>query len=95
MNTWISEVEFGLEMLCYETNEIYPLEAVSSLKLEDEHGVFYVPQINSYTTDESFITGAAIGYPNREELLRCIGRCWDAADSFVKTNNFGMPKKEG
>lgn len=75
----VSEIDFGLEMLVYESKSIYPLEAVSSLECSDSDGVFYLPVIPDYVTGIEKITGSLDGYSTRQELLSCVGRCWDLA----------------
>ncbi len=77
----ITELEFGQKMLEWESKRIYPLESVASVKFEDKQGIFYVPTINDYVTHELYITGNPDGYESREQLLRCVGRCWDLAEA--------------
>ncbi|WP_057831284.1 hypothetical protein [Colwellia sp. TT2012] len=80
----ISELDFGLEMLVYESKSIYPLEAVSSVEFTDDDGVFYAPIIPDYVTGIEKITGSLDGYNTRQELLSCVGRCWDLAIEDIK-----------
>lgn len=80
----VSELDFGLEMLVYESKSIYPLEAVSSLECSDSDGVFYVPVIPDYVTGINKITGSSDGYETRKALLACVGHCWDLATAHVK-----------
>lgn len=75
----VSELDFGLEMLVYESKSFYPLEAVSSLECSDAKGIFYIPVIPDYVYGTEKITGSLDGYNTRQELLSCIGRCWDLA----------------
>lgn len=78
----ISELEFGYEMLVWHGKGTYPLEAISPRICEDAKGVFYVPAIPKYSGDGSqyYTTGNLDGYETREQLLRCVGRCWDKAE---------------
>ncbi|MBL4568741.1 MAG: hypothetical protein JKY69_03500 [Flavobacteriaceae bacterium] len=80
----VSELDFGLEMLVYESKSIYPLEAVSSIEFTDSDGVFYLPVIPDYVTGIEKTTGSRNGYTTRKELLACIGHCWDLATAHVK-----------
>jgi hypothetical protein len=80
----VSELDFGLEMLVYESKDIYPLEAVSSIECSDANGVFYIPVIADYVYGIEKITGSLDGYSTRLELLSCIGRCWDLATAHIK-----------
>jgi len=79
----VSELEFGLEMLAYESKGFYPLEAVSSIQASDNNGVFYVPLIKDYVAGIEKITGSLDGYTTRQELLSCVGRCWDLAGEHI------------
>lgn len=83
-HTRISELDFGLEMLVYESKNTYPLEAVSSVQASDENGVFYVPIITDYITGIEKVTGSLDGYSTRQELLSCVGHCWDLAITHTK-----------
>jgi hypothetical protein len=89
----ITELEFGYEMLTWDSKGTYPLEAVSSIAYEDDLGEFYAPAIQNYVTGETMITGDVDGYNNRESLMRCIGRCWDKAERNV-TQKMKESKKE-
>ncbi len=80
----VSELDFGLEMLVYESKSIYPLEAISSIECSDSDGVFYLPVIPDYVTGIEKITGSLDGYSTRQELLSCVGRCWDLATANIK-----------
>ena len=80
----VSELDFGLEMLIYESKSIYPLEVVSSIEFTDSNGIFYSPVISDYVTGIEKITGSLDGYTTRKELLACIGHCWDLATAHVK-----------
>lgn len=77
--TRISEFDFGLEMLVHEMKGTYPLEAVTSIEFTDNKGIFYAPAIPNYVTGQLMITGEVDGYEKREDLLSCVGRCWDLA----------------
>lgn len=77
----VSELDFGLAMLLYSSKGIYPLEVVSAIVHE---GSFF-PCIRDYIEDENFYTGPDQGYSNREQLLRCVGRCWDKAELHVRS----------
>ncbi|NQY49730.1 MAG: hypothetical protein HRT50_11630 [Colwellia sp.] len=83
----VSELDFGLEMLVYDSKSIYPLEAASSVEFTDDKGVFYAPIIPDYVTGIEKITGSLDGYNTRQELLSCVGRCWDLAVEHI--NNQG------
>lgn len=80
----VSELDFGLEMLVYESKSIYPLEAISSIECSDSKGVFYLPVISDYVTGTEKVTGSLDGYETRKELLSCVGHCWDLATAHVK-----------
>ncbi len=80
----VTELDFGLEMLVYESKSIYPLEAVSSIEFTDSKGIFYLPTIPDYVTGIDKITGSLDGYETRKELLACVGQCWDLATAHVK-----------
>lgn len=80
----VSELAFGLEMLVYESKSIYPLEAISSIEFTDSDGIFYLPVIPDYITGIEKITGSLDGYSTRQELLSCVGRCWDLATEHIK-----------
>jgi hypothetical protein len=80
----VSELDFGLEMLVYESKSIYPLEAVSSIEFTDSDGKFYLPVIPDYVYGTEKITGSLNGYSTRKELLSCVGHCWDLATAHVK-----------
>ncbi len=80
----VSELEFGLEILAYESKNIYPLEVISSIQASDKKGIFYVPLITDYVTGIEKITGSLDGYSTRKELLSCVGRCWDLAIAHTK-----------
>jgi len=76
---YVSEEEFGLAMLAHDC---YPLEAVSCVKDEDDKGVYYIPVVDENSwTDQELMTGNRNGYANREQLMRCIGRCWDKGEA--------------
>lgn len=83
----VSELDFGLEMLAYESKSIYPMEAVSSIKYSDSDGVFYIPVIPDYVSGTEKITGSPNGYITRQELLSCVGRCWDLAVEHIKNQS--------
>ncbi len=80
----VTELDFGLEMLVYESKSIYPLEAVSSIECTDSDGMFYLPAIPDYVTGIDKVTGSRDGYETRKELLSCVGHCWDLATAHVK-----------
>jgi len=82
----VSELDFGLEMLAYESKSIYPLEDVSSIESSDSNGTFYTPLIFDYVTGNEKVTGCLNGYSTRKELLACIGECWDLA--IIHINNY-------
>jgi hypothetical protein len=88
----VSELAFGLEMLVYESKSIYPLEAVSSIELTDSNGVFYLPVIPDYVTGIEKITGYLEGYSTRQELLSCVGHCWDLAMADVKIRSIAAKR---
>lgn len=79
----ITELEFGYEMLIWKTKGTYPLEAVSSIEFEDDNGIFFAPAIQNYVSGETQITGNGDGYKTREQLMKCVGRCWDKAEKEV------------
>jgi len=79
----LSALEFGYEMLTWDSKGTYPLEAVTSIKAEDAKGIFFVPAIQNYVTGQTMITGHSEGYESREKLMTCIGKCWDEAEQDV------------
>ncbi|MBL4569521.1 MAG: hypothetical protein JKY69_07865 [Flavobacteriaceae bacterium] len=88
----VSELDFGLEMLVYESKSIYPLEVVSSIEFTDSIGMFYLPVIPDYVTGIEKITGSFDGYTTRKELLACVGRCWDLAMADVKIRSIAAKR---
>jgi len=81
----LSELEFGEQMLVWLSWDVYPLEQISSIEFTDDKGVFYAPALALYDDThtlekpEVVITGNGDGYTSREQLMRCVGRCWDKA----------------
>jgi hypothetical protein len=88
----VSELDFGLEMLVYQSKSIYPLEAVSSIEFTDSDGIFYLPVIPDYVYGTEKITGSTNGYTTRKELLACIGHCWDLASAHVKIRSIAAQR---
>jgi len=82
-NKYVSELEFGLIMLGHKNT--YPLEVVSAILGQDENGKYFIPCTSDYVDfEQNFITGNENGYESREQLMRCIGRCWDKAEAHQK-----------
>jgi hypothetical protein len=81
----LTELEFGEQMLTWLSWDVYPLEKISSIEFTDSKGVFYAPALELYDETyqrdqlETVITGSGDGYETREQLMRCVGRCWDKA----------------
>ncbi|QQX80817.1 hypothetical protein JK628_02795 [Shewanella sp. KX20019] len=82
----VTDLEFGYMMINHKN--CYPLEVVGSVKAEDEQGVFYFPTVTNYSEwdGQQYITGNKDGYKNREQLLKCIGRCWDKVEADIEKN---------
>ena len=81
----LTELEFGEQMLIWLSWDVYPLEMVSSIEFTDNKGIFYAPALALYDDTHMLkepavvITGNSDGYTSREQLMRCVGRCWDKA----------------
>jgi hypothetical protein len=86
----VTELAFGLEILKWSDRGVYPLEMVSSIEFTDSEGIFYAPCIEVYAgiggaeKPETVITGSGDGYETRQELLSCVGHCWDLAIEHFK-----------
>lgn len=79
----LSALEFGYEMLTWDSKWIYPLENVTLIKVDAEIGVFYVPAIQGYMTVETMVTAPSDGYKSQEKLMNYIGKCWDEDEQDV------------
>jgi len=81
----LSELEFGLALLEWKSLGVYPMEMVAAIEFTDDKGIFWAPALELYDKThklkepEVVITGNGNGYKNREQMLRCVGRCWDKA----------------
>lgn len=89
-NRWIDELSFGLKMLEWQSKGHDPMQEVSCFEIQTELGSMYVPTIKDYGTFEVYFTGkeeSEGAYDNREQALRCAGRCWDKADNHIQSKN--------
>ncbi len=78
-NKYVSELEFGYAMIGHKNQ--YPLEVVSCINDKDERGQYYIPIVSQYVDfEQDLMTGNRDGYTSREQLMRCVGRCWDKAE---------------
>lgn len=78
----VSELEFGYAMMGHKNQ--YPLEVVSCVNDVDERGQYYIPIVTQYVDyEQELSTGNRDGYANREQLMRCVGRCWDKAEKDI------------